>query len=61
MNIDPDIFPGVKTFLIVLGILMVANVIVVVAQIPFLPFVVGIIFVGWLIWGLIGAFIPKRR
>ena len=59
--ISSDNFPSVKTFLIVLGVLILVNVIVMVAQIPFLPVVTGILFVGWLIWGLIGAFVPRRK
>ena len=56
-----DLFPGLKTFLIVLATIFIANIVVVAIGIPYLPFIIGIAFLAWLIWGLISGITAKRR
>lgn len=52
-------FPGKKTFFIVLAVLIALNALVVLAGVPFAPLAIGAAFWMWVVWGVIGAIVGR--
>ena len=56
-----DLYPGRTTFFVILAAIIIVNIVVVMVGIPILPIILGIVFVGWIIWGFITLATKEQR
>ena len=55
------IFPGVGLFFGILLVIGILAVVFAVVGIPFLPAVIGVAFLGWIVWGIVALVASGMR